>query len=85
MKYTVVLEKEGSSYGAFVPDLPVRIAVAEGRDQTLRLPEEAVAFHVGGCVRRDCRCRCRTGTLCKRTLRDRGGTRPRCDALRMIR
>ena len=48
MKYTVVLEKGESSYGAFVPDLPGCIAVAEGREQTLRLLEEAAAFHVEG-------------------------------------
>ena len=48
MKYTVVLEKGESSYGAFVPDLPGCIAVAEDREQTLRLLKEAVAFHVEG-------------------------------------
>ena len=46
MKYTVVLEKGESSYGAFVPDLPGCIAVAEDREQPLHLLEEAVAFHV---------------------------------------
>ena len=48
MKYTVILEKGESSYGAFVPDLPGCIAVGEGREQTLCLLEEAVAFHVEG-------------------------------------
>ena len=48
MKYTVILEKGESSYGAFVPDLPGCIAVGEGREQTLRLLEEAVAFHIEG-------------------------------------
>ena len=48
MKYVVVLEKGESSYGAFVPDLPGRIAVGEGREQALRLIEEAVAFHIEG-------------------------------------
>ena len=48
MKYTVVLEKGESGYGAFVPDLPGCIAVAEDREQTLRLLEEAIAFHVEG-------------------------------------
>ena len=37
MKYTVIVEKGGSSYGAFVPDLPGCIAVGEDREQTLRL------------------------------------------------
>ena len=61
MKYLVVLEKgepsareregkpsNGPSYGAFVPDLPGCIAVGEDREQTLRLIEEAVAFHIEG-------------------------------------
>ena len=48
MKYMVVLEKGESSYGAFVPDLPGCIAVGENREETLRLIEEAVAFHVEG-------------------------------------
>ena len=48
MKYTVIVEKGESSYGAFVPDLPGCIAVGEDREQTLRLLEEAVAFHVEG-------------------------------------
>ena len=46
MKYTVILEKGESSYGAFVPDLPGCIAVGEDREQTLCLIKEAVAFHV---------------------------------------
>ena len=48
MTYNVVLEKGESSYGAFVPDLSGCIAVAEDREQVLRLLEEAVAFHVEG-------------------------------------
>ncbi len=48
MKYTVIVEKGESSYGAFVPDLPGCIAVGEDREQTLRLLDEAIAFHVEG-------------------------------------
>ena len=48
MKYTVIVEKGESSYGAFVPDLPGCIAVGEDREQTLRLIEEAVTFHIEG-------------------------------------
>ena len=48
MKYTVIVEKGASSYGAYVPDLPGCIAVGEDREQTLRLIEEAVAFHIEG-------------------------------------
>ena len=48
MKYTVILEKGESSFGAFVPNLPGCIAVGEGKEQTLRLLKEAVAFHIEG-------------------------------------
>ena len=48
MKYTVIVEKSESGYGAFVPDLPGCIAVGEDREQTLRLLDEAVAFHIEG-------------------------------------
>ncbi len=48
VKYTVIVEKGESSYGAFVPDLPGCISVGEDREQTLRSIEEAVAFHVEG-------------------------------------
>ena len=48
MKYTVIVEKGESSYGAFVPDLPGCVAVGEDREQTLRLIEEAMIFHIEG-------------------------------------
>ena len=48
MKYTVIMEKSGSSYGAFGPDLPGCIAIGGAREQTLRLIEEAVIFHIQG-------------------------------------
>ena len=48
MKYTVILEKGESSYGAFVPDLPGCIAVGEDREEVLRLLREAVALHLEG-------------------------------------
>ena len=48
MKYTVIVERGESSYGAFVPDLPGCIAVGEDRGRTLRLIEEAAAFHIEG-------------------------------------
>ncbi len=48
MKYTVIVEKGESSYGAFVPDLPGCVVVGEDREQALRLLKEAVAFHIEG-------------------------------------
>ena len=48
MKYTMIVERGESSYGAFVPDLPGCVAAGKDREQTLRLIEEAVTFHVEG-------------------------------------
>ncbi|MHB0926513.1 MAG: type II toxin-antitoxin system HicB family antitoxin [Gallionellaceae bacterium] len=46
MRYMVVVEKGSSSYGAFVPDLPGCIAVAETEAEVLALIEEAIQFHL---------------------------------------
>ncbi len=48
MKYTVVIEKTDSGYGAFVPDLPGCVAVAESRVEVERLIKEAIGFHLEG-------------------------------------
>jgi predicted RNase H-like HicB family nuclease len=48
MKYTVVIEKGESSYGAYVPDLPGCIASGETREEVLRLIHEAIEFHIQG-------------------------------------
>ena len=74
MKYNVVLEKGESSYGAFVPDLPGCIAVAEDREQVLRLLRKRLRSTSKGCGRRDCRCHRRTATSRKWKWRD-GGAR----------
>ena len=50
MKYTVVLEKGKSSYGAFVPDLPGCIAVGKTKEEILDLIKEAIEFHIEGLV-----------------------------------
>lgn len=46
MKYAVVIERGGSSYGASVPDLPGCIAVADTREAVEGLIEEAITLHV---------------------------------------
>ena len=46
MKYTIVIEKTEKNYGAFVPDLPGCIAVAETRTELLKLIREAIEFHM---------------------------------------
>jgi predicted RNase H-like HicB family nuclease len=48
MKYTVIYEKGPTSYGAYVPDLPGCVAVAESREEVERLIREAIEFHIDG-------------------------------------
>ena len=47
-KYAVVIEKGRSSYGAYVPDLPVCVAVARTEARVRKLIQEAIAFHIRG-------------------------------------
>jgi len=46
MRYMVVIEKSDTSYGAFVPDLPGCIAVAESETEVVELITEAIQFHL---------------------------------------
>jgi len=48
MRYAVIVEEGETSFGAYVPDLPGCAAVAETRDEVLRLVEEAIEFHIDG-------------------------------------
>jgi len=48
MKYAVVIEKSESGFGAYVPDLPGCVAVAETLAETERLIREAIEFHLEG-------------------------------------
>ncbi len=48
MKYTVIIEKGDSSYGAFVPDLPGCIAVGETEQEAIALIKDAIEFHIEG-------------------------------------
>ena len=48
MRYTVILEKGESGYGAFVPDLPGCIAAGETKEEVLHLIKEAIEFHIEG-------------------------------------
>jgi predicted RNase H-like HicB family nuclease len=43
--YAVVVEKEGRSYGAYVPDLPGCVAVATTPHRVRKLIREAIALH----------------------------------------
>jgi predicted RNase H-like HicB family nuclease len=46
MKYLVVIEKGGDSFGAYVPDLPGCAVVGETREEALELIREAVELHI---------------------------------------
>jgi len=48
MRYAVVIEKGKTSYGAYVPDLPGCVAVAESLEEVRNLIKEAMAFHLEG-------------------------------------
>lgn len=46
MKYLVIVEKGDTSFGAYVPDLPGCVAVAETEDEVMELIHEAIEFHL---------------------------------------
>ena len=46
MRYTVVIEEGPTSYGAYVPDLPTCVAVAETREEVSELIREAIEYHL---------------------------------------
>ena len=48
MRYAVIIEEGESSFGAYVPDLPGCAAVAETKEEVLKLIREAVDFHIEG-------------------------------------
>jgi predicted RNase H-like HicB family nuclease len=48
MRYAIVIEKSETGFGAYVPDLPGCVAVAEGEAEVLDLIRAAIAFHLEG-------------------------------------
>ena len=50
VRYTVVIEKGNSSYGAYVPDLPGCIVVAETLVEVQQMIVEAMEFHIEGLI-----------------------------------
>lgn len=46
MKYAVIIEKAENGFGAYVPDLPGCVALAESRVEVERLIREAIVLHV---------------------------------------
>ena len=48
MKYTALIGRGPTSFGASVPDLPGCVAVAETRAEVEQLIEQAIALHLAG-------------------------------------
>lgn len=48
MRYAVVIEKAGSNYSAYVPDLPGCIATGTSIRQVEAEIREAIEFHIDG-------------------------------------
>ena len=46
MKYAVIIEEGPSSFGAYVPDLPGCVAVADTREEAVRLIKDAIVLHL---------------------------------------
>ena len=46
MKYLVVIEKGPTGFGAYVPDLPGCVAVADTEDEVRQLIREAIDLHI---------------------------------------
>ena len=51
MEYLVIIEESKTGYGAYVPDLPGCVAVADTRDEVMDLIREAIEFHIEGMKR----------------------------------
>jgi predicted RNase H-like HicB family nuclease len=48
MRYLVVIEHEGDSWGAYVPDLPGCVAAGESEQEVRALIREAIELHIEG-------------------------------------
>ncbi len=48
MKYAIVIERAGSNYSAYVPDLPGCVATGATRKEVESQIREAVEFHLEG-------------------------------------
>jgi len=48
MKYLIIIEEGETSFGAYVPDLPGCVAVAETESEVMELIHDAIEFHLEG-------------------------------------
>jgi len=46
--YQVIVEKTGTGYSAYAPDLPVCVATGKTKEETLQNMKEAIQFHIEG-------------------------------------
>ena len=51
LKYTIMLEKAGSNYSAYCPDLPGCIATGSTAEEVTQRMKEAIDFHIEGLKR----------------------------------
>ena len=48
MRYTIVIERAGTNFSAYVPDLPGCVATGSTAEEAEANIREAIAFHVEG-------------------------------------
>ena len=48
MRYAIVIEKAGSNFSGYVPDLPGCVATGATSEETESTLREAIEFHVAG-------------------------------------
>ena len=46
MKYTVLIEKGPTNYGAYIPDLPGCVAVADTKEEVIALIQEGIVYYL---------------------------------------
>ena len=46
MKYTVLIEEGLTNFGAYIPDLPGCVAVADTREEVIALIKEGIVYHL---------------------------------------
>ena len=46
MKYTVLVEKGPTNFGAYIPDLPGCVAVADTKEEVIALIREGIVYHL---------------------------------------
>ena len=46
MKYTAQIEEGPTNFGAYIPDLPGCVAVADSREEVIALIKEGIAYHL---------------------------------------